>query len=197
MVDAQRRVVVAADALRAGLDLTFSASAGEGRSLGSADQPNAKLRLDRGSYSGGLLLDLPLERTRQGITYRESYIALERAVREAQDLEDQVKLDVKGDLRTLLQARESFRIQAAALTLAESRVRMVAMLLEAGGRGSTTIRDLLEAQEALISAQNALSAALVGYRVSELELQRDMDVLQVNEKGLWHEYIPAPSRKTE
>ena len=190
--DAQRRVTVSADALRAGLNLTFSANAGEGRSLGSADQPNARLRLDKGSYSGGLLLDLPLERTQQGIAYRESYLALERAVRDVQALEDQVKLDVRDDLRTLLQARESFKIQAVALALAESRVRSTQVFLEAG-RGGTTIRDLLDAQEALISAQNALTAALVGYRVSELELQRDMDVLEVNEKGLWNEYNPQSS----
>jgi outer membrane protein TolC len=54
--------------------------------------------------------------------------------------------------------------------------------------GRTEIRDLLEAQEALISAQNSLSGALVGYRVTELQLQRDMGVLAIDAKGLWREY---------
>ena len=36
----------------------------------------------------------------------------------------------------------------------------------------------------------ALTAARVQYRVSELELQRDLDVLEVNEQGLWREYTP-------
>ena len=188
VVDAQRRVAVTADALRAGLDLTFDASAGESRSLGSADQPNARLRFDKGSYSGGLLLDLPLERTKAGIDYRNSYIALERAVRDAQDLEDQVKLAVRDDLRNLLEARETFRIQAMAVTLAQRRVKSTQVFLEAG---RAQIRDLLEAQDALVSAQDALTAALVGYRVAELDLQRDMDVLEVNEKGLWNEYKPG------
>lgn len=191
VVDAQRRVVVTADALRAGLDLTFDAAAGEGRSLGSADEPNARLRLNKGTYSGGLLLDLPLERTAQGIDYRNSYIALERAVRAVQDLEDRVKLDVRGDLRNLLQTRESFRIQTMAVELAARRVRSTQVFLEAG---RAEIRDLLEAQSALVSAQDDLTAALVGYRVAELQIQRDMDVLDVNEKGLWHEYTIAQPR---
>ena len=54
--------------------------------------------------------------------------------------------------------------------------------------GRAAIRDVLEAQEALVSAQDALTSALVNYRVAELELQRDMGVLVVNEEGLWREY---------
>jgi len=62
------------------------------------------------------------------------------------------------------------------------------LFLEAG---RAQIRDLLESQEALLSAQNALTAAIINYRVAELELQRDMAVLQINEKGLWQEYSPG------
>jgi outer membrane protein TolC len=61
------------------------------------------------------------------------------------------------------------------------------MLLEAG---RVQIRDILEAQEALLSAQNALTAAVINYRITELELQRDMGLLKVDEKGLWQEFDP-------
>jgi len=64
-------------------------------------------------------------------------------------------------------------------------VRSTNLFLEAG---RAQIRDLLESQEALLSAQNALTTAIINYRVAELELQRDMGVLQINEKGLWQEY---------
>ena len=56
------------------------------------------------------------------------------------------------------------------------------------GRADT--RDILEAQEALLAAQNGVTAALVGYRIAELELQRDMGVLSVNHQGEWSEYAP-------
>ena len=52
------------------------------------------------------------------------------------------------------------------------------------------IRDVLFAQESLLSAQNAMTAALISYRVAELEVQSDMGVIEIGEDGLWQEYIP-------
>ena len=54
--------------------------------------------------------------------------------------------------------------------------------------GRAAIRDVLEAEEALISARDALTSALVAYRVADLNLQRDMAVLRVSEDGLWQEF---------
>lgn len=187
--DAQRDVVVAADALKAGLTLSATGAAGAGRSLGSANLPNAQLRPEKGVYTAGLRLDLPLERTAEQNAYRISYINLERTVRSVQQLEDQIKLDVRSELRTLIQARESYSIQVEAVALAERRVASTQLFLEAG---RAEIRDVLEAQEALVSAQDARTAALVDYRVAELELQRDMGVLEIDEKGLWSEYQVEP-----
>ncbi|HUU22542.1 MAG TPA: TolC family protein [Phycisphaerae bacterium] len=185
--DAQRQVVVTADALRAGLTLTGTAEAGERRGISSAGQRDAQLRPEKGVYTAGLLLDLPLERTAERNAYRNSFITLERATRDVQALEDQIKLQVRDALRKLLQGRESYLIQAQSVTVARRRVESTGLFLEAG---RAQIRDVLEAQEALVSAQNALTAALVNYRVAELELQRDMGALEVDEKGNWHEYEP-------
>jgi outer membrane protein TolC len=71
--------------------------------------------------------------------------------------------------------------------LARRRVRSTNLYLQAG---RVEIRDALEAQEALLSAQNALTTALVNYRVAELELQRDLDLLQITPEGLWEEFDP-------
>jgi outer membrane protein TolC len=185
--DAQRKVVVAADALRAELTFLGSAAAGERRSIGSADLPNAELDLERGRASALLTLDLPLERTLERNLYRESYISLERAVRNLQELEDQVKLEVRNNLRDLMESRESVRIQVQAVELARRRVKSTDLFLQAG---RAQIRDLLEAQEALLNTQNALASALVSYRVAELDLQRDIGLLEVDETGLWREYSP-------
>lgn len=185
VLDAQRRVVVAADALKAGVSITGTASAGERRGVGTADLRNADLRPEHGFYSGGLALDLPWERTAERNTYRNSYIDLEQSVRDLQDREDQVKLDVRDGLSDLLQGRESFIIQARAVELAHERVRSTKLFLDAG---EAQIRDLLEANDDLVGAEDRLTAALVDYRVAELELQRDMGVLQVDHRGLWIEY---------
>ncbi|MHC4115850.1 MAG: TolC family protein [Planctomycetota bacterium] len=102
-------------------------------------------------------------------------------------LEDKIKLAIRNELRDLFATRESLQIQAKAVLVAEKRVKSVNLFLEAG---RAEIRDLLEAQDSLLSAQNSLTAAVVSYRVAELELQRDIGLLKIDEKGLWEEYSP-------
>jgi outer membrane protein TolC len=178
--DAQRQVVVKADALRAGLTLGGSANFSDNDDDGS-------LHFEGGRYAALLSLDLPIERTKERNDYRNSLIDLERATRTVQTLEDQIKLSIRNELRTLLESRESLKIQAQAVVVAEKRVRSSNLFLEAG---RIQIRDLLDAQDSLLSAQNSLTQAVVNYRIAELELQRDIDVLKVNEQGLWQEFSP-------
>ncbi|HUW19734.1 MAG TPA: TolC family protein [Sedimentisphaerales bacterium] len=184
--DAQRAVVVAADAL--GAELTFLGRVGYG-GTGDPTGNDQKLRFDKGAYSALLTLDLPFERTRERNDYRNSFISLEQAVRNVQKLEDQIKLNIRNRLRTLLESRESLKIQAKSVLVAEKRVKSTELFLEAG-RGQIQIRDLLEAQDALLSAQNLLTLAAVNYRIAELDLQSDMGLLKIDDKGLWQEYVP-------
>jgi outer membrane protein TolC len=184
--DAQRGVVVAADALGAELTLFGSASMGSRRSVGTAASSDARLRSGEGVYSALLALDLPIELAERNI-YRNSLIALENSVRAVQILEDQIKLDVRNGLRVLQSARETLQIQARAVEVAQRRVKGATASLE---EGVAQMRDKLEAQDSLVSAQNALTAAVINYRVTELELQRDMGLLTVDERGLWHEFDP-------
>ena len=176
-----------ADRLRGELTLLGSADIGAGRSVGSATRDDAELRFDEGFYSALLTLDLPFERTAERNAYRNSFINLERAVRGVQTLEDQIKLSVRGELRGLLESRESLKIQAQSVVVAQKRVRSTNLFLEAG---RAEIRDLLEAQDSLLSAQNSLTRAVINYRIAELEVQQDMGLLQVDESGLWREFSP-------
>jgi outer membrane protein TolC len=178
--DSQRQVVVAADSLRAGLTLGGTARISDTDDVGG-------IRFDRGNYASLLSLDLPIERTRERNDYRNSLIDLERSTRSVQSLEDQIKLAIRNELRNLLESRESLKIQAQSVVVAEKRVRSTTFFLEAG---RTEIRNLLEAQDSLLAAQNGLTRAVVDYRIAELELQRDLGLLDVNEKGLWREFTP-------
>jgi len=185
--DAQRAVVIFADRLGAELTLFGSASAGDRRSVGSATSNDSRVHLNEAAYSALLTLDLPLERVAERNDYRDSLISLERAVRDVGSLEDRVKLDVRNRLRDLGSTRESLQIQARAVEVAQRRVSAANMAMDAG---RAQIRDILEAQEALLSAQNSLTAAVINYRITELELQRDMGLLKVDETGLWQEFDP-------
>lgn len=187
--DAERRVAIVADRFRPELSLLGSASAGERRGLGSADREDSlSLPLDEARYEALINLDLPLDRTEERNRYRATLIGLERAVRAVQALEDRVKFQVRQDLRTLQQARENIRIQAEAVRLAQRDVRGADLSLQAG---RADIEDVLDAQEDLVDAQDDLTEALVDYRIAELSLQRDMGVLNVDETGLWREYVPG------
>ena len=193
--DAQRAVVVAADALRAELTFLGAAKIGSRRNtVGSATSDNSRFVANRGVYSSLLTLDLGLERTAESVAYRESYIALEKAVRDVQVLEDGIKTQIRNTLRDLLEARENMYIQAKAVYVAQKRVKSVTMFLTAG---RTEIRNLLDAQDALLVSQNLLTTAVVNYRIAELAMQRDMGVLQIDEDGLWQEYLPGGNQNVQ
>lgn len=186
--DAQRKVVVAADWLGMELTLGGSASFGSRRSsVGSAQSDDAQLRFDEGLFAGLLTMDLPLERTAERAAYRNSLISLESSVRTVQRQEDQIKLALRNTIRSMRQTRENLYIQIKSVMIAEKRVRSVNLFLEAG---RAQMRDLLEAQDALLAAQNSLTAAAVSYRLAELELQRDLGILNIDERGLWQEADP-------
>ncbi len=183
--DAQRSVVIRADAL--GTELTFlgQARAGESRSLGMATMEDGKLRPDMGFYSALLSIDLPIERTAERKAYRESYISLESSVRSFQRLEDDIKLSVRQSLRSMSEAREGLKIQNRAVSVAEKRVNSTTLFFEAG---RAQIRDVLEAQDALLSARNSLTSAVIDYRIAELEFQRNTELLEIDKEGLLKEF---------
>jgi outer membrane protein TolC len=185
--DAQRRVLVAADNLRGELTLFGKTSIGEGRGTSSTGSPNARLAPKEMPIEGLLTLDLPIERTSERNSYRNRLIDLNRAVRSYQKLEDDVKLQVRGQLRTLLEARENVVIQSEAVKLAEQSVKSTDMFLQAG---RAEIRDVLDAEDDLLSARNSLDSALVNYRIAELAIQRDLGVLRVRVDGTWQEFVP-------
>lgn len=192
VVDAQRQTVLGADGLKAGLDLSANAAYGGGQGALSGGGPDVGLRLGDGSYGGGVALDLPIEATGPRNSYRISLINLDRAIRATQELEDRVKLDVLNGIRDLRVSAEDLKIQAISIQVAQRQVAAAQAFFQLG-RGE--IRDLTEAQDDLINAQNAFINSLVDYRVTQLELQRDLGILEVDATGLFEEsdlLVPGP-----
>ena len=111
-------------------------------------------------------------------------IAHERAARELDLAEDNVKLQVRDDWRTLEQAKRSFEIRQQGVALAERRVEEQQVLSE---YGRAIAREQVEAQNDLIAARNALTAALVDHTISRLRFWRDMGILYIKDNGQWEE----------
>jgi outer membrane protein TolC len=179
--DARRKVKVARDALRAGLDVSATLKT-EDRTYDNSDQ--ADLKFSDGTFGLGAVLDLPWERTRERNAYRESLIGLDQAERAVEAKEDEVALGVRNAISVLQEAVDSYRIQVKAMTLAEFRVQSTALFLEAG---RAQIRDVLDSEESLVTARNSLSRSVVAIRLAQLNLLRDTERLEIDSKGLWRE----------
>ena len=134
----------------------------------------------QGTYSAGMDVSLPLDETAQRNTLRSSLIALDQAERNAADLADNIKLQVRSNWVTMQEAKQSYEIQRTSVELAKRRVETTMLLLQAG-RAIT--RDLLESQTALHNAQNALVTALVNHTNARLALWRDVQTLSLTPSG--------------
>jgi outer membrane protein TolC len=199
--DAQRKLLVAEDALRAEVTLGTGIS-------NFADTVGPKSRRE-GVRHGELhprdwqanpvlTVDLPIERRSERNAYRGALIAVESAVRAYQKEEDSLKETIRSDMRSMSQTKDNLQIQYIAMNLAERRVRNQEILLQAG-RADMTV--MLEAQDSLVSAKNSLYSAMISYKNQELALQRDLGLLDVSVNGTWQEadlvalgVLPSPDK---
>ena len=141
-----------------------------------------RLRFHEGSYGLGLNADLPFDRKAERNAYQEAVIKVQQTRREYEDAVARIKLGIRQAYRQLEEAEERYKIQEVSLELAQKRVDRTPLLLKTG-RART--RDLLESQDALLNAQNALTDALIGHAVAKLFFFKDIGVLQVRPDGMW------------
>jgi outer membrane protein TolC len=181
--DAARRIDVAANGLLPDLNLILTADLNSE----SGNRP-LSFDLDQTRWTGGLDLDLPLDRKGERNTYRASLISYEQSKRALQLAVDQVKLDILDGWRALDQAKRSYEIAEIGVELSERRVEQQQLLTELG---LGTARDLVEAREDLIDALNQRTSALVRHTIARLQFWRDMGMLNIKENGQWEEATNA------
>lgn len=173
--DAQRQTVIDADALRSALDVIGSV---DGNSVDGNPLEFTKDSLD---WTLGVEMDLAIDRLPERNRYRSSLIELNESIRSAEENEDSIRIQVRDGLREAVRTVESWKLQSGAVQLAARRVESAQLNLEAG-RAET--RDILDAQEALLSAQNSATRALVDQRLAVLNLWLDLEILRLTEDGL-------------
>ena len=177
--DTLRKVVLAADGLGTQLNITGNIR------YASPDAPETdlqNLRFHEGIYNFGFDADLPFDRKLQRNAYRQALINLEDAQRTYDEFVDTVKLNVRDAYRDLQETADRYNIEKNSLELAEQRVETNRLLLDAG---RVSVRILLESEDALLLAQNAVTAALVDHLDAKLSFFRDVGILQVRPDGMW------------
>ena len=175
--DKKRKIRVAANQLQADLNVVGGADL-------SSQAPNDYSRFDPNQVRAnvGLQLNLPIDRLPERNLYRSSLITFEAELRALTLTLDNLKESIDQGLRTLEQRRQNYEIQKNALELANRRVDSTTLLLEAG---RAEVRDLVDAQDAQISAQNAVTAALVDYQQTRLQLMLDIGALDTETPQFW------------
>lgn len=177
LADAERAVKVAEDMLRADVAIVGRGDTSRSVALNSSAE-------DGGGegWRFSLRADWPWNRRIERNTYKKQLVALEQTKREIEEKEDSVKAAIRNGLRSLAAAESTYKIRSDGLRVAKIRVESTAMFMESG---RVIMRDVLEAQKALLSAQDDLCAAVVGWRMRELELRRDMGVLELSDANMW------------
>ncbi|MBL8749311.1 MAG: TolC family protein [Planctomycetes bacterium] len=174
--DTKRALRIAENDLLPDLSLVASYGVvGEANDIGHAAP-------DEWSSSVGLTMEVPLQRKAQRNAYRSSLIALEQARRGLQLREDQLDLDIRDAMRSLKSLEERIQLQVEQIEQERAAVTVTQIRYEAGKLEN---RDLLEARQALVDAQNALIRLKVQHFVARLNLLKSMGLFFVDENGRW------------
>jgi len=175
--DSKRKVRVAADQLRAELNLFGNAQL-------SSEQPDDYLNFDPNKvrYTAGVSINLPVDRLRERNTYRATLVSFESQMRSLSLSLDTYRDRIDRGLRTIEQARLNYVNGVESLKVAQRRVDNNSMLLEAG---RATIRDLREAQDQLIQAENTLSSLYASYLSARLGLLLNIGVIDIAAEKFW------------
>lgn len=183
VTDAWRRVSVAANALRGGINLVAGANIGTDPSQLKPFNFSAQAS----QYTLGLELDGPLNRLAERNVYRASLIEYQRAKRAYVALSDEIEFAIRSDLRNLELLELSFEISrqqllAAARQLESARLMLIAPRDRRSVNDTTTL-NLLQALQNLLQARNALAANYINYEQQRVQLLLDLESLQLDSRG--------------
>ena len=180
--DTQRALRIARDGLRTDVDLDL----GYGRSgvnrKSTGDNGTGGNLIEDWSHSAGLSVEIPLQRTTERNVYRSALIDVDRANRNYEIQLENVDRDIRDALRQLGRTEQQIDLQVDQIAQEERAVAVTLIRYEAG---DVENRDLLEARQALVDAQNALITLKVDHFISRLQLYRDLGLLFVEEDGMW------------
>ncbi|MEL7265424.1 MAG: hypothetical protein AAFP69_11550, partial [Planctomycetota bacterium] len=180
LADDRRDIKYAADDLRSILDIRVTQSlrtpAGENKPFAfSFDDSQTRLRL---------ALDTPLNRRAQRNSYRVALIDYDRTRRALMQLEDDIKLDVRQDIRQLALRRDQYEIAIASAALAYERVVSTRLQLQLAVQ-NVVARDFLEAQQAYTASLSNVASQHIGYILDRIELFFDLEAIRLDPLGNW------------
>ncbi len=174
--DRARRVSISANGLLPDVDLVLTHSgSGSDRDFGETNPT-------QNTNAAGLSIEIPLQRKSERNAYRQSLIDLARAERDYQRTLDQVERDVLDQLRELDRLEKDIELQELQIVQERRAVAISEIRWEAG---EIENRDLLDARDSLVQAENALIDSTVDHFIARLRLLRELGLLFIEPNGKW------------
>ncbi len=194
VMDARRNMEIAANRLEAVLNVVAQ---GNINTPPTGNHP-FDFRGANSTFQFGLQMTAPLDQVQVRNQYRGALITYQQQRRSYMLLEDQVKYDIRTSWRQLMVNRQNLETSRKNLRQAALQFDInVANNLNprsqgqaAGQAGTTNLGNssglnINNALTALLTAQNALIQYWASYERNRINIYRDMDIMQIDERGLW------------
>lgn len=159
-----------------------------------ANNPGLELNPQQRRYSAGLDVDLNLNTKPERNFLRSAQIAEQRAQRELELAEEELRSTIRSDWRGLQVARKQYDLAQKGLALAQKRLEIEEALME---EGQGTARDIVESQDRLIVARDLVVSTLIDHVIARLQLWSDMGVLYIEKDGTWVDVLNKEKPKGE
>lgn len=140
----------------------------------------------------GLDVDLNLNTKPERNLLRSSQITEQRAERELELAEENLRSDIRADWRNLELARKQYELALEGLQLAEKRLEIEEALM---AEGQGTARDIVESQDRLITARDLVVSTKIDHVIARLQLWSDMGVLFIQKDGGWVDVLKKEKTK--
>ena len=136
------------------------------------------------SQNLGVSLDLPLDWTEKRNAFRVAQIAHDREIRNMEEDESNVQRTVRDLWRKLERNKSVYNNRLLSVKLSERRVENTTLLLK---QGKALTRDLLDAEDDLLSSKNQATVTLVDYTINRLRFWNAIERFEIDPKGMWYE----------
>jgi len=173
VMDARRRMEIAANSLESTLNLTFQGS--QGLSGGN--------RILDSNQTARLEFTTPLDQIDERNAYRTSLITYQRQRRSYMQSEDTISLNIRQNWRQL-------QVQEYRLEIDRRAVRTAALQYDNASLLATAVVqqgavNITLALNTLLNAQNTLAQDWVTYETNRLNIFVNMGIMQLDPRGVW------------
>jgi outer membrane protein TolC len=161
------------------------------------DDPNVNdfgIQSRNRGVSIGLNTDLNLNQKPERNTLRAAMVAEQRARRELELAEDQVRNAVRTGWRDLEVARKQYEFAKRGMEISMNRLEVEEAFM---AEGQGTARDLIEAQRDLNTTRDLMVSTRINHNLARLQLWRDMGVLFIEKDGSWVDVLKKEKPKGE